>query len=312
MGRSMRTAGAQARGRVWLCTLVTAVWGGVAAAAPPRAMSAAAPAPTATSATIASAPVSETLDGTTLTRRDYAATLSANQTVSIDNPYGDVHVRFGGFEHRVEVHAVFQQPQEAAPLALAPAADGADYRIAARPPEGAPLHEGQRVDLSVLLPEGHALRVRTQRGAIDVRGVRAAVDLLSIDGDITLRGIRGAIQAQTGAGAIEAALASAPRGSRQRLATSTGDIRLGVDDGLDALLEMATSNQFATDYSLRVERRPGQEPNKLARAVVGRDRARIRVESARGEIRLLRRASYIVAGKGAPAATAEAEDNDSD
>jgi len=308
----MRTAGAQARGRVWLCTLVTAVWGGVAAAAPPRAMSAAAPAPTATSATIASAPVSETLDGTTLTRRDYAATLSANQTVSIDNPYGDVHVRFGGFEHRVEVHAVFQQPQEAAPLALAPAADGADYRIAARPPEGAPLHEGQRVDLSVLLPEGHALRVRTQRGAIDVRGVRAAVDLLSIDGDITLRGIRGAIQAQTGAGAIEAALASAPRGSRQRLATSTGDIRLGVDDGLDALLEMATSNQFATDYSLPPAHLITLLVPELARAVVGRDRARIRVESARGEIRLLRRASYIVAGKGAPAATAEAEDNDSD
>ena len=72
-----------------------------------------------------------------------------------------------------------------------------------------------------------------------------------------------------------------------------------MDDGLDALLEMATSNQFATDYSLRVERRPGQEPEQAGTGGGGARPRQIRVESARGEIRLLRRAKLSSLARGA-------------
>ena len=43
-----------------------------------------------------------------ISRRDILATLPAGQVVSIDNPYGEVLVRFGGFEHRLETHLVLQ------------------------------------------------------------------------------------------------------------------------------------------------------------------------------------------------------------
>jgi hypothetical protein len=251
-----------------------------------------------------------------ISRSDITAMLPAEQAVTIDNPYGDVHVRFGGFEHRIECHLVLQEPEGSAHIELKPQARDGErrYLLAARLPKGAILREGQRLDLSVLLAEDHDLRVRTEHGFIDVHGVRADVDLASVDGNIEVRGVRGSIQAQTGSGMIEAALGKAPRNSTQRLATTTGDIRVGVDDHLDAELAMSTANQFATDYSLTVTRRTGEERNKLAQAVIGENHARIVLESARGEIRLLRRARFTKAG--APADEAEQdeemEDNDSD
>jgi DUF4097 and DUF4098 domain-containing protein YvlB len=172
--------------------------------------------------------------------------------------------------------------------------------------------EGQRLDMSVLVPEGHDLRVRTEHGLIDVRGVHGNVDLASVAGDITLRGIKGAIQAQTRDGTIEASLATAPRGAQQRLATTTGTLQVGVDDELDAALQLATSAQFATDYSLQVEPRTGEEPNKIARTVIGENHSTLVLDSKRGEIRLLRRARFTSVGEAAPADAQDQEDNDSD
>ena len=296
---------AQGRFLLWIAVA------GLACCALPAA-AADAPSPTASSESEATR---ELAGSTVIARSDINATLSAGQAVSIDNPYGDVHVRFGGFEHRIETHAVMQEPQDAAAhIAVTPtASDGQPhYDLVARLPAGEVLREGQRLDLSVLLPEGHALRVRTEHGAIDVHGVHGDVDAVSVDGNIELRGIKGVIQAQTSSGSIEASLASAPRGSTQRLATTTGDIRVGVNDRLDAQLEMTTANQFATDYSLAITRHPGEERNKLARAVIGKKHARLKLESARGEIRLLRRASYTAKGKAPSGEDAEEEDNDSD
>jgi hypothetical protein len=266
-----------------------------------------------------SAVTREQMGDTTFLRSDITAVLPRGQAVTLDNPYGDVLVRFGGFEHRIEAHLVLQEPQGVAHIELKPESRDAErrYRLAARLPKGATLREGQRLDLSVLLPEGHSLRVRTEHGTISVHGVREDVDLASTDGNIELRGIKGAIQAQTGGnGAIEASLATAPRDSTQRLATGTGDIRVGVDDRLDAELTMATANQFATDFSLTVTRKPGEERNKLAQTVIGENHAKVAVESVRGEIRLLRRSKFTPVGTTALNAAEhgeeEEEDNDSD
>jgi len=250
------------------------------------------------------------------TRSDYAATLPVSQAIVIDNPYGDVHVRFGGFEHKVEAHAVLQEPKGGAHIELKPAvAEDGHYTIAPRLPAGASVREGQRIDLSVFVPEGHALSVRTEQGLIDVHGVHGDVDLKSTAGDIKLRGIKGTIHGETGEGAIEAALESAPRNASQRLATTTGDIQVGVDDQLDAELDMATSALFATDYSIEVMRRPGEEPNKRARVVIGAKASKLVLESRRGQISLIRRAGFTPVGgesSAAPAGQVGGEDNDSD
>jgi hypothetical protein len=154
--------------------------------------------------------------------------------------------------------------------------------------------------------------VTTENGLIDVRGVHGNVEAGSVAGDITLRAIKGAIQAQTRDGTIEASLGTAPKGAHQRLATTTGSLQLGVDDELDAAVRMATSSQFATDYSIQVERRTGEEPNKIARTVIGENHSTLALESKRGEIRLLRRARFTSVGDAPPADEEEQEDSDSD
>lgn len=250
------------------------------------------------------------------TRSDYASTLAPGQAIVIDNPYGDVQVRFGGFEHKVDAHAVLQEPEGGAHIELKPGvAGGGIFTIAPRLPAGASQRAGQRIDLSVFVPEGHALTVRTEHGLIDVHGVHGDVDLKSTAGDIKLRGIKGAIHGETGEGAIEASLDTAPRNATQRLATTTGDIQVGVDDHLDAALDMATSALFATDYSIDVSRRIGEEPNKHARTVIGANQSKLVLESRRGQIRLMRRAGFTTVGaesSAAPAAAEGSEDTDSD
>ena len=244
-------------------------------------------------------------------RKEFSATLVAGQAVVVDNPYGDVRLRFGGFTHTIEVEAVVQTPAGAPVMALQPASDeNGRYLIAPRLPEGTLLAGGQRADIVVFVPLGHAVSVRTERGLIESHGVRGDVDLRSTAGDIAVRGTQGCVQAQTGAGSIEASLNAAPPKSKQHLATTTGNIVLGVSDKLDAELELATSGVFATEYSLQVTPLQGQEPNKRARAAIGAPTARINVDSRRGEIRLLRRAEFTSLD-GKPAHE-EHEDNDAD
>ena len=197
-------------------------------------------------------------------------------------------------------------------IALAPSPTAAGYAVVPRLPAHATVREGQRLDLSIFVPENHPLAVRTEHGLIDVHGVHGDVDLKSTAGDIDLRGIRGVIHAETGEGSIEAALTTAPRNAHQRLATTTGDIQVGVDDRLDADVDMATSALFATDYSIRITRYPGEEPDKHARTVIGTNASKLTLESRRGQIRLVRRAGFTVAGTSSAAPDAGDEDNDSD
>ena len=104
-------------------------------------------------------------------RLDFSATLAVGQAVAIDNPYGDVRLRFGGFAHALQIHAVLQQPAEAAPIAVQPRDDSGRYRFAPRLPAGAIAAEGQRLDVVAFIPRGHAVSVHTEQGLIESHGV---------------------------------------------------------------------------------------------------------------------------------------------
>lgn len=228
-----------------------------------------------------------------LRRIELTAPLLPGQILRVDNPYGDVRLRFGGYEPMLEIHGVQQQPADAPVMEFTPGPAQDGFRVAPHLPEGELLAPGQRIDLVVFVPVGHPVHVRTERGLIEARGIRADIDLDSTSGDIALRGISGAVQARTGgAGAIEASLEHAPPGSDQRFQTVTGALVLAVHDELDARIHMTTSAVFATEYSLTVSHRPGQEPNKEGLAVIGEPKADVRLQSRRGEIRLLRRGQF--------------------
>lgn len=239
-------------------------------------------------------------------RSDLEFKLAEGQSILVDNPYGSVYLRFGGYEHQLGLHSTLQQPADAAAIAFAPRDRGEQFEIAPRLPEGAVLARGQRLDLVVYVPEHHAVRVRTLAGAIEARGLKSDLDLRSEAGSIAVRGGEGILRAETGEGTIEAAFAQpAPAGSHQRLATRTGAIIVGVTDLLAAEVRLASSAPFTTDYSLAVTHRTGEEPNKTAIAQVGKpvddaQRAVLELSSLRGDIRLLRRAVYVEADAAVP------------
>ncbi|MCC7247332.1 MAG: hypothetical protein IT473_01785 [Lysobacter sp.] len=234
-------------------------------------------------------------------RRDLSFKLPAGQTIDVDNPHGSVFLRFGGYEHTLDIRATIQQPKGAPRFTFAPGAQGGRFVVAPSLPGGGVRAEGQRIDLVLYVPENHALKVRTVDGAIESRGLKSDLDYGTQTGNISARGTDGTIQAETPEGRIRISLNPGARpGSRQRFATRTGDIVVGVVDMLNAEVTMATSGTIATDYSIAVEHRDREEPSKRARAVVGgpqagESNAVVAVESLRGNMQLWRRAVFSTA-----------------
>jgi hypothetical protein len=232
-------------------------------------------------------------------RRDDSFKLPAGQAIQVDNAYGSIYLRFGGYEDQLDIRSTVQQPEGAAAITFEPAARDGNFVAVPRLPDGVTLAEGQRIDLVLYVPKGHPVKARSAFGLVESRGLKSDIDLSADAGDIAVRGTDGAVQARTGDGKIDVTFEGSARpGSEQRISSRTGNIAVIVSDKLDAEVRLSTSQQFATDYSLAVERRDGQEPNKIATAVVGapksgKDKAKVVLESLVGEIRLVRRGVFI-------------------
>ncbi len=232
-------------------------------------------------------------------RRDDSFKLPVGQAIQVDNAYGSVYMRFGGYEDQLDIRSTVQQPDGAAEIAFEPVARDGRFEVVPRLPDGVALAEGQRIDLVLYVPKAHAVTVRTRAGVIESRGVKSDLDLSTDSGEIAVRGTDGTLQARTVDGRIEVTLEDNARpGSIQRLTSRTGSVAVNVSDKLNAEVRMSTSQQFSTDYSLTVERRDGQEPNKIATAVVGtpgsgKDKAQVVLESLVSEVRLMRKGVFI-------------------
>jgi len=217
--------------------------------------------------------------------------LPAKQTIRIDNPFGDVRVRFGGYESTVEWRTVAQNAGASNKIAVTGGGDET-FLISARLPDGVALAPGQRIEITAYVPIGHDLDIITERGLIEARGVQANFRARSVAGNIAFRGISGLIDVETGTGNIEGQIDKASAATQQRVATSTGNIVLGLVVDLNATLKLATSGVFATEFSVNIDPQAGAEPNKIGHAVIGKPEANIEVVSKRGEIRLLRRLEF--------------------
>lgn len=231
-------------------------------------------------------------------REERSFRLPAGRAIDVENRYGSVFVRFGGYEHQFDLQVTRQQPDGAPPVEVASGARDGTFAVNVRLPAGASLAEGQRVDLVLYVPEAHPLRVVTAFGGIESRGVKSDIDLRSESGDISVRGTAGRLLLHSDDGNLQASIEGAARAGEQRLSTRTGSITLGVSDALDANVRLASSGLITTDYSLQIEHRDGQEPNKAARLSIGTPAdgeraATVSVDSLAGAIQLLRRAVFV-------------------
>jgi hypothetical protein len=232
------------------------------------------------------------------TRSAIKHTLTAGKPINVVNEFGEVRVRFGGFSHVLEATAVAQAPIGS--LMPVMQFDEASATLSAKLPPIAPgnggmlpLAEGQRIDITLFIPEKHDLAIRTLRGLVEVRGLRANLQVRSESGDLLVRSITGALDIETGSGLIEAAFADQAIPAAQRVVTSTGAISVSFGPAYDAALSLATSGLFATEYSLNVTPQPGSEPNKSASVTLGRGVNPIEIRSKRGDVRLFRRPTFI-------------------
>jgi hypothetical protein len=227
------------------------------------------------------------------TRLSEKRTLSKALPVSIQNDFGDVRLRFGGFADVLEVSAVAQAPiGSATPLLHFDEQTGV---LSTRLPAGTAPVKGQRIDVVVFAPLGHLLSANTLTGLIEARGVRGDVSVTSLSGAITARGVQGAIRAQTGSGSIEVNFVDGVAGA-QSLRTSTGQITAAFGPKANVQLALATSGLFASEFSLVVTPKSGQEPNKTATASLGPGGTtvgNIEISSKRGELRLYHRQEFV-------------------
>lgn len=229
------------------------------------------------------------LAGETASRetRSWVETVETGTTVRVDNPYGNVYSRFGGYKNEVEIQATFQRLESDRPpleVTLSPAEPGLDVRVG--PAQGA-LETRDRADLVIFVPRGVRLDARTEDGLIEAKGLKGDLIASSIKGDILVRGIEGRVQAKTARGRISAVIESDAGGEPQSLTTQTGEIELHLWEDANFDVHIATSGIISTDFSLEIEHHRFEEPGKSATARVGRGGPRLTLSSKRGDVRLL-------------------------
>lgn len=228
------------------------------------------------------------------TTSQWFETLEPGGLLLVDNPFGNVYARFGGYDNRVELLATFQHLDPDLPdleVRREHVRGGLEVRVV---DEGGGSQAGptpsrrDRVDLVVYVPSGVPLQVRTVKGDIEAKGLEGSFKATSTAGNVTVRKIHGPIGIETRRGKITATLLTGATSDPQILETETGEIQVHVWEDADLKVDIATSGEISTDFSLEIEHLRFQEPGKRARAIIGAGAAELRLASKQGPIRLFR------------------------
>jgi len=218
----------------------------------------------------------------------WVGSVPAGATVTVENLWGDVRLRAGDPGARLEVLGSLQPggtAGEVPEVRVFPEGSTVTVRVTASSGEGkGPL---PRADLVLFVPGKTAVSVRTASGLIEAKGLRGDATLATERGGIIAKGVRGSVCANSGTGPITAELETPP-GGFQSLESRTGDLTAYLWEDAAVTAEAATSGEISTDFTLQVEYRRSEEPNKRAVAVLGAGTARLKLESRQGRVRLLR------------------------
>lgn len=231
-----------------------------------------------------------------LDRDSWSGPIAPGSSVRVENPFGDIRLRHGGSEGNIEVAAILQQlavdgsklvleieiTDETASVSIV-RYDHLGARVE-HPPRG----DRARADLAVMVPEGAATRAETTTGLIEAHGVHNDIDLHTDSGTIRVAKNHGRITARSAGGEMEITLEPGATKKPQSFSSVTGPITVFTAPSNDLDITMATSGAFITDFSLTVEHRDRNEPNKIATTVVGAGGAALVMESKRGDLALRR------------------------
>jgi hypothetical protein len=231
-----------------------------------------------------------------LARDSWVGPITPGSVIRVENPFGDTRLRHGGSESTLEVAAILQQlatDGSRLELQVDIGDDEAVITVARIKLDGTvtteiPRGDKARADLALMIPEGTTVAVRGGTGLVEARGVRTDVDLRTTSGTIRVASTRGAITAHSDRGVVDVTLEPGVTKKPQQLSSVTGPITVftAADNDLD--VTMATSGTLTTDFTLKVDHRADEEPDKTAVATIGRGGAALQVTSKRGDLSLRR------------------------
>ncbi|PWB68966.1 MAG: hypothetical protein C3F15_15760 [Holophagae bacterium] len=228
-------------------------------------------------------------------RASWRGELIGSSLLEVSNPFGDLRLRYGGSGRTVEAAAALQQLDPAGSrleLVVDEKADPATVRVVrtapADPPPAGPRVDQSRADMVVLVPAGIAVRARTDRGLAESVGLESDVELETTAGQIRVRSTRGRVTAHSERGQIMAMLLAGVTKAPQRFSTVTGSIEVWVTDSCAFDVALATSGRLITDFSIQVEHRDREEPDKVGTAKVGAGGQTLELRSRRGDLSIRR------------------------
>ena len=229
-------------------------------------------------------------------KAEWSGELEARQTVQIRNDFGDIRVR-PSEDGRVNVSAAIQRHADDPRSAeIAHREDGAVFEIEVtfapvEPRQGvieADSWQRRRIDVTLFLPREAMLVASTERGLIEVKGAESRVDARTQWGDVVLS-TGGPVTAYSERGRIDAHFRGTAWPVASRLETLTGSITVFVPAESNVSVEMETTGQLTTDFTLKVAHRP-ETALKTGRATLGDGTARLYLRSDRGNLSLRRSA----------------------
>ncbi len=203
--------------------------------------------------------------------------------LEVINSYGDVRLRFGGYASEMELLTLKQNLD--GDLQVEVSIDRESDRIIVKPlNQEAP--RKSRLDLVVMVPAGKTVAVETDSGLVEAKGLHDALRVKTQSGNVRLNKIKGRLMVQTVSGDIEATLTKKTTKAEQVFSSVTGHVSVWVAENESARVEMATSGDLITHFSLSVTRTPHAEPDKHAVAVLADGDNKIILKSRRGNVAL--------------------------
>jgi hypothetical protein len=207
---------------------------------------------------------------------DVRARLSSDDQVYVsavvqrheDDPY-QADLRIGERDGRMTLEPAFAAEQSVDPQLLS---EGMELR---------------RIDLTVIVPVGAELEVRTVKGLIEAKGLESDVVAASTAGDVVVS-ILGSLRAETERGAITATFKSTEWSVAPALSTVTGDVSVWLPAGADVTVDAETSGLITTDYSIEIDSEPPPSERKAATARIGGGGHTLTIKSTKGAVRILR------------------------
>jgi hypothetical protein len=220
-------------------------------------------------------------------RKDLKESVKANDKLIISNSIGDIRLRGGG-NGVVEVHAVIQNLMKDTPMPEINFKREGNTLTFTTSFTANPQGKQDRIDVVAFVPEKIITQVETTSGEIDIKGIKDDVSALSEKGKITIRSVMGHLESKNDSGSISVELLPEVTSLPQKFVTTTGDISLFFSNGLDANVDVQTSGEISSDFTIHIDFDEKKEPDKIGKSVIGEGGQKISASSKRGQIRLLR------------------------